>query len=78
MFVQKIVIELVDLPPIVDDPAVLGANGSKDIVKDGVKPEVTKAELVRDELELGLTVIADQCPRKIRSDRQIEEAIGWT
>ena len=72
---QQIVVELVDLRPVISQLSVLDSHRPQHVVKDRVESDVAKAELVRDELELRLAVSANQRARKIGADRQIEEAV---
>jgi hypothetical protein len=58
---QQVVIELVDLRPVVDSLSIFDAHRSQHIVKDGVKTDIAKAEFIHgDKLELRLAVIANQ------------------
>jgi hypothetical protein len=44
-------------------------------VEDVVESNVTKAQLIDGEFQLGLAVGAYQGARKIRADRQVEESV---
>ena len=75
---QQIVIELVDLRPVIHGLSIFDSNRSQHVVEDRVETNVAKTEFVRDELQLRLAVIANQRAGIIRADRQIEEAIDRT
>ena len=62
---QQVVVELVDLRPVIHGLAVLHFHRSQYVVKNRVKAYVAKAELIHCQLELGLAVIANQRSRVI-------------
>ena len=66
---QQIVIELVDLRPVVDGLAIFDSHCPQHIVKDRVEADIAKAEFIGSELELRLAVIANQRSGKIGPDR---------
>ena len=72
---QQVVIELVDLGPLVDGLVVLDLHRSEKVVEDGVKADVAKAKFLRRDLELRLAILPNEGARKIGAHREIEEAI---
>src|ERR1035438_57574 len=57
---EQIVVESIDLRPVVDSLAVLNVDSTQHVVEYRVKTDVAKAEFIGGELELSLAVIADQ------------------
>src|SRR5271157_5834760 len=72
---EQVIIELVDLCPVIGDFAVLESDGAQNVVEDGMEANVAEAEFIDSLFELQLAVIANECTRKIGPHRQVEEAV---
>ena len=72
---EQVIIELVDLGPVVDCLTVLDANGAQNIVEDGMEADVAEAQFIDGFLELQLAIVANECAREIGPHRQIEESV---
>src|SRR5207247_1668850 len=66
---EQIVIKQVQLGPVVCGFTVLDTHRGKHVVENRVEANVAKAGFIDDRLELGLTVVAYECPRKVGTNR---------
>ncbi len=58
----NIVVEMIDLRPVIHGLSIFNPYCSQNIMKDSVEPYLAKTEFARDKFELGLAVIPDQRP----------------
>jgi len=66
---QQVVIELVDLRPVVNRRPILDLHCSQHVVKDRVESYIAKAKLVDSRLELFLAIVANKRAWIVRSNR---------
>jgi len=65
---EQVIIELVDLCPVIDCFAVLDSDGAQNIVEDGVEANVAEAQFIDGSCELQLAIIANECAWKVGPD----------
>jgi hypothetical protein len=72
---KQVIIELVNLGPVIVDFAGFEPDGTQNVVEDGMEADVAEAQFIDGLLELPLAIIANECARKVGPHRQVEEPV---